>query len=502
MDLTDKTTKLALDARFDTVSLPWSDDWAERHALQFFCVHSAPQLAGYFDSPFWQRMVLQAGRHEPAIKHAIAAVGAMHERLLVGSPAPGDGPDQRTKFALEQCNKSIRYLVRDTNEGRKPNTKLMLTACVLFTCFEAMQDRWQEAIAHATQGYHLLQQYSHRYSSQGSEEAQAAFSVEIDQLRAILMRIHVRSNVLVNNDYHITLDPEETHFAQPKRFETLQDARLSLEVVMNALTVLFLDLDLDDQLYEIAAFHANINDGFKPWLEAWEVAFSALLRRTNETASTIDRRAAMVLKANGLVAHIFCNIDLSAGEAGWDAFSMQFSAIVDLAEDVLQSRSEQQRSRSGRLGRGNTPFISATNAEHAFSLGIIIPLCEVCARCRDSTIRDRALVLLSNTSRKECMWSSWSMWKVDKYLFGLEGKGQGRSTDDVVDVHTEKQTERVQTEFSSTSTMEDRALKIRQVRSGRKVRRELNPGLFARDANDEGVGEAAGSSTAPFEMEI
>lgn len=122
-------------------------------------------------------MVLQAGRQEPAVRHAIAAIGALHKKLLHGNLSPDPMQDERTRFALEQCNKSIKLLVSPREEGEKPNLRLMLTACVLFTCFEALQGHCEQAIIHATQGYNLLQQYAmvclHISSSQVSSCARA-----------------------------------------------------------------------------------------------------------------------------------------------------------------------------------------------------------------------------------------------------------------------------------------------------------------------------------------
>lgn len=145
--------------RTEPVDIPWSDNRQEQHSLNFFVKNSAPQLAGYFDSPFWQRMVLQAGRHEPAVRHAIAAIGALHEKLLTGAVDPNQSQDSKTRFALEQCNKSIQHLVKPPSR-EKPDLQLMLTTCVLFTCFEALQGHCEQAIIHATQGYNLLQQFA------------------------------------------------------------------------------------------------------------------------------------------------------------------------------------------------------------------------------------------------------------------------------------------------------------------------------------------------------
>lgn len=85
-------------------------------------------------------MVLQAGHHEASVRHALAAIGSLHEKLLAGTVDPSQPQDARTRFALEQCNKSIHCLVApEGSQTSKPDLRLMLTTCVLFTCFEALQ---------------------------------------------------------------------------------------------------------------------------------------------------------------------------------------------------------------------------------------------------------------------------------------------------------------------------------------------------------------------------
>lgn len=90
---------------------PGSSNHQEQRSMQFFVMNSIPQLGSYFDSPFWRRMVLQTGQHEPAVRHAITAISALHEKFLAGVIDPSEPEDERTRFALEQCNKSIEYLV-------------------------------------------------------------------------------------------------------------------------------------------------------------------------------------------------------------------------------------------------------------------------------------------------------------------------------------------------------------------------------------------------------
>lgn len=107
---------------------------------------------------------------------------------------------------------------------------------------------------------------------------------------------------------------------RPTAFNDLRAARSSLEMVLNQLTVFFLDLELDDQFYDLAISNAEKHLIFGPWLSAWEDAFSDLLSKNQSKMSAEDRRAAMVLKAHHLVAEILTEVDLSLGELGWDAF--------------------------------------------------------------------------------------------------------------------------------------------------------------------------------------
>lgn len=66
----------------------------------------------------------------------------------------------------------------------KTDLRLLLTTCVLYSAFEALQSNCEQAIKHATQGYTLLQQYA---LDQDKHWDAGAFALELDQL-CIMMR--------------------------------------------------------------------------------------------------------------------------------------------------------------------------------------------------------------------------------------------------------------------------------------------------------------------------
>ncbi|KXT06176.1 hypothetical protein AC578_1412 [Pseudocercospora eumusae] len=468
----------ALGIHTEQPALPWSDDSQEQHALQFFIRHSAPQLAGYFDSPFWQKMVLVAARHEPAVRHAVAAIGALHEKLLTGVVNPAEATqDNRGRFALEQCNKSIQILIKRREAGGKPNLRLMLTTCVLFTCFEALQGHCEQAIIHASQGYNLLQQYA--VDPEDKRWDAGAFAVELDQITVLMRRLQTQGKVLVGKDFNMASCIQQLALEKPTRLADLDEARSSLEKVLNQLTVFFLDLELDDQYYDMAISNGEKHLIFAPWLQAWELAFSSLLAQRQHTMNEQERKGAMILKAHHLVAEILSNVDLSLGEMAWDAFHAKFTAIVDLAAALLEDNKRSDASIIGARWETSGVFISSSNAELSFSLGIVDPLYEVVARCRDPVLRRKALELLASHPRQECMWSSWSAWKVGKFLMRLEEEEGSDTPTTSSDIPAERRISEAWLDFS------DKSLPAGRGRIGYKravpraaARYALNPGLF------------------------
>jgi len=451
--------------------VPWSEDRQVQRSLRFFIRHSAPQLAGYFDSLFWQQMLLETGFQLPAVKHASAAIGALHERLLLG-PDDNNSSDSRScGFALEQCNHSIRHLMKPT-AGEQPDLRSLLTTCILFACFEAMQGHPEQAVTHAKQGCALFSQHASDPENRSSE--MGAFAVELNHLCLMMQRLQTQSKGLSARNHHtVGEDIGIGNAPQPVYFETLQDARITLERVTNQFSIFFLDLDLDDNFYEMVRDGPQKCVSQIAWLEAWEQAFSQLLARKNARITASERRGAMVLKAHHLVCEILSNVDLSEGAHGWDRFHRSFRAIVHLAQSVLGTSSRPVTGYSKDLT--GTP---KTNL--CFSLGILDPLYEVCARCRDPLLRRQALDLVANHPRQECLWESWPAWKVGRYLLQPE-EGRIDSPPTIDDDAVPDRIAGVPFNFNTLPVSEDEDaghLKHRHM-DPHHPREALNPGLFA-----------------------
>ena len=129
-----------------SVTVQWSPssgftgDEAERRSFYFFRARTAPQLAGYFTSDFWDCLVPLSTHHQPAIKHAVIALGSLHERFenYDISMRGLDLDNSQGGFALKQYNRAIGHLIKSVTTGGQEALDTSLVACILFACLEVL----------------------------------------------------------------------------------------------------------------------------------------------------------------------------------------------------------------------------------------------------------------------------------------------------------------------------------------------------------------------------
>ncbi|KAH8649161.1 hypothetical protein BX600DRAFT_110816 [Xylariales sp. PMI_506] len=157
---------LISESRLLPTGLATSDD--EYAAFSFFLENGAASLSAYADEDLWGRVIPQRSVAEPAVRHALLAIGALlqqkqHQHQYQQPVTPGASNPSRTtrlSFALHQYNLAIRQTLhsiqkqdRDhhqqqqtTYPGGYDNEALASLTCVLFFCIEALQGNENEAL--------------------------------------------------------------------------------------------------------------------------------------------------------------------------------------------------------------------------------------------------------------------------------------------------------------------------------------------------------------------
>ena len=383
--------------RLDT---KWRRNWRERHSLNFFVAYSAPQMAGFFENTFWSKCI-QYSYYEPVILHAVSAIGSLHESILRGAFQDEKTKTQAVEFALTQCNRSIAYLTGPnerpvTEDGRSCGRKtlafpkLALIACILFTVFEAMQGHCDSAIRHALQGRSLMEAHYKPIETTVNEQED-----EVEFLRALVERLEVQATAVLDNKDRPAVDNTGWVPLLPVvvRIYNLDHAHATLHRAMNSNMRFTQGLHPDAPADHYAIAHAQKIMKYGSWYKRWETVFSRYLAENEGKLSNMDRKRAMVLKANQLVGTMIARADQRAGPSAYYGFDEEFRAIVELSREVLAD-----------FPCPLLPSLVMGKPYFSCSLWVTDPLWMVISRCKDPKIRQAAFALLSQNPRQEGVW--------------------------------------------------------------------------------------------------
>ncbi|ROW14988.1 hypothetical protein VPNG_03401 [Cytospora leucostoma] len=117
----------------------------EARALEYFRLHVAPVLSRHSSTHFWNILVSQVGRQEPAVRHALVCISSMYEGL--GQSAHRPLVTSRERFAITQYNMSLSRLTSTVTDE-----SIVLLVCLLFICIEMLQGNKDAAIQHCRHG--------------------------------------------------------------------------------------------------------------------------------------------------------------------------------------------------------------------------------------------------------------------------------------------------------------------------------------------------------------
>ena len=122
-------------------------DEQERRTFHFFRERTIPGLCGFFGSDIWERLVLQTTFQEPALRHAVFALGSLHERFEIGDMTvfASNLDTVQGGLALRQYTQAINHVIKRSTSKDSRSLDVCLIACILFACFEVGEAYLQHA---------------------------------------------------------------------------------------------------------------------------------------------------------------------------------------------------------------------------------------------------------------------------------------------------------------------------------------------------------------------
>ncbi|GKZ31242.1 hypothetical protein AbraIFM66950_011535 [Aspergillus brasiliensis] len=279
---------------------------------------------------------------------------------------------------------------------------VILATCVVFICLSSLQGFHSQAMAHVASAMVLCQQWNrefqyHPYTSRGI----AAVIILLAQLDSQARQIFLVQGLPV---------PWTTRFSLPATggsFTSLNEAHISLEVNVNNNALQLLTSGIDISAPEALAKREKCLHDFNQWNAKLETYLAGSLSPT-------DNIALNVLYLRRLYAKVILSLNPCKGELAHDDFIDDYAQMLDLAGRILESLKIPSAEVSNR---GSTQAkrhfsVESTVTETLFLIGV---------RCREPTIRRRALHLMRVYPRREGMCGTMLALELGEKFAEIEG---------------------------------------------------------------------------------
>jgi hypothetical protein len=367
------------------------------------------------------------GHEEPVVRNAIIALGTLHEDYQdrCGKYSPQLIDDQSYQHALKLYGGALRELNQRLNEPTKSNAKLAIIASILFACFEVLRRNNMAAVIHYQQGMReLIRQMNLPQSTDNSLTPYSPGSKvrfrempqdEVDELLRVFARYDIQACTFSKD----IAEPLSTDVSQVPRILptnlTLSQVRYHLD---NLLVSVYQLVKSDARMYRYWKRDAVPLDWqtrrqealeiFDAWMAALENFFSAQGPRLSST----DIKSLLGLRLQIKTAVIMLKVCIDSGpESTFDAFEDDFEDMVFKVEQMTTALAmPEQRPLEDEA----TPF--------TMELGIVHPLFFVACKCRDWSLRRRAVAQLKRAG-KEGVWEGPIVAVLAQRIMELEEEG-------------------------------------------------------------------------------
>ncbi len=338
---------------------------------------------------------MQASHVEPAIKHAVLALGSWHQAEmddLISRPRSRLYANSQYQLALENAQTPLTSAsVNDLDR--------VLVGCIVFSIYEAARGYHEASQQHIKNGRRILLQYGDSLnSSRRSETAEILQMLTRLDIAFADQTPQKHRNAEAAVGLNVPLEPCE--------FEEIRHAQKYLFDIERRLVLLQLNMsdayaDGDHQVY--AELHVE-RLKCVPALLTWKKYFDRLLGKASPTTCDLT---VLFLTLCYHAALIFARTEDQVAETQCDPLLPEFEVTVSCGEQIVDCLLRNPRLQS---------VIS-------YDTGYVTCIFFAATRCRDPRLRRRAISVLKALPRQEGIWKSSSAAKIAEQLIHLEEAG-------------------------------------------------------------------------------
>ncbi|KAL7932579.1 hypothetical protein V8C35DRAFT_78039 [Trichoderma chlorosporum] len=380
--------------------------------FEYFRRYTTTKLPGLFESGFWDCLVLQATEQEPAVLHAVTALGAAHKN--------------EERISLTEYNKAIKYLRQSLTRSDKEALRVCLITCMLFVCIELLRGGFKAGHAHLSNGFRLLREIQQREGVTTSDGdiilRSHAASVE-DTLVEVFSRLNVQIALFGQVSSYLLFTGDSTQasgtYDIPPTFQTLREARKQMDALINGSHM------LGEQASQLILSNKPIPESLYQSQESLEAALMKWLHALDSSReklrSSADFRTQFAIPML-LLYHTMTRIMAATALRGtdemiYDRYLPDFSLLIKQSSDLWDMMRSWLKRNFGIRGTSQ-PDINFT-----VDMGFIPPLYYALAKCRQPNLRRMVIMLLKEVPHREGAWDGFTVVNLGDMLIGLEEDG-------------------------------------------------------------------------------
>lgn len=399
----------------------------EKAAFDFFKRRSSAKLPGVFDSGFWESLVLQASGSEPAVLHALMALGAVHRstknHISQKATENMDSINADERLALQQYNKAISCLGIHFKSNDKDSFRVALITCMVFICIELLRGKFKVATTHLNNGLNLLHEIQNKAHPRGPKNSlilRPELGSVDDYLIEAFTRLNIHSSLFGQGSSFLYIIGQDStcgpDYEIPQVFDTPRKARLYLDGLINGTYYLSVQIDnfFTAQGYVSETFvhrRNKLESSLRQWLYTFNECFSTL-------AANCNRRAVLGLPLLRLY-HSMATIMVSTCTSPYD--EMVYDSYVPGFVSILRQSMAlwklvlPELDQPPCLHEPELPMPSFT-----VDMGFIPPVYYTALKCRIPAIRRRAVNLLLAAPHREGVWDGVMVAYLARHVIEME----------------------------------------------------------------------------------
>ncbi|KEQ61520.1 uncharacterized protein M437DRAFT_8948, partial [Aureobasidium melanogenum CBS 110374] len=372
--------------------------------IEFFSMRTGPALSNVLSHSFWSFSLPQLSLSEPAIRHALVALGSAHARFeaeATNNQAVQDAiqPD----FTLRHYNESIKqlklYLSRESQ-----SLDIALLCCLMFISLECIYGNRLLVIDHLQKGLNMLK--SSLVQDEENEASSNAIAKSIKQeVRPLFHRLDSQTTLMGFSGSNMFNHMDKLlALSIPRSFDGFEQAKTSLDLLI-ASSLSFIRSVHDGKHAEdgsISLSGRTLQIHLLSEFSIWKNSMANYVKSCN-TFTDNDSRIEKSLRTQHTATFVWLARCTELDESGFDAYLPEFTAIVRWSRTLLTPISESKEwclhSRLASLSVSNVPRFS-------LNMSSIPPLYLVAIKCRDPVIRREAISMLEEMNGREGLWDA------------------------------------------------------------------------------------------------